>query len=169
MGGCVVALTVYSDGSSSGRSKAPGGFGWLIVRDGEVLLCGFGGDSSTTNNLMELRGAYEGLEAVLRRRLRLPGEPVVLCSDSEYTLGFARGELVARHNLQETTRLTAAAKALEATTRWVRGHGLTQGMRWEEAHIDTLFNHRCDILAKHGKSKIAAEIANAKVADMNLV
>lgn len=139
----------------------------MIVREGEVLLCGFGGEPSTTNNLMELRGAYEGLEAVLR--LRLPEEPVVLCSDSEYVLGFARGELTARYNLEETARVTAAAEVLGATTRWVRGHGLKQGVKWEEAHIDILMNHRCDVLAKHGKAKITAEIANAKVADMNSV
>jgi ribonuclease HI len=164
-----MALTVYSDGSSSGKSNAPGGYGWVIVREGQIVLAGFGGESRTTNNLMELRGAYEGLEAVARKGLRRPGEAVVLCSDSEYVLGFARGEMKARYNLEETARVTAAAKAVEATTRWVRGHGLKQGTRWEEADLDTLMNHRSDSLAKLGKQKITAEIANAKRADMDSV
>ncbi len=159
-------LTIYSDGSSSGKSNAPGGYGWVIVRDREILLAGFGGESKTTNNLMELRGAYEGMEAAIRKSLRQPAEDVVLCSDSEYVLGFAKGAMVARLNVEETARVRRAALALEATTRWVRGHGLKQGMRWEDADIDVLMNHRCDSLAKLGKQKITAEIANSKVADM---
>lgn len=162
-------LTIYSDGSSSGTSNAPGGYGWVIVREKDILLAGFGGESKTTNNLMELRGAYEGLEAVIRKDLRLPGEPVVLCSDSEYVLGFAKGVMVARRNVEETARVRTAAVALEATTRWVRGHTMRQGMRWEDADIDVLMNHRCDSLAKLGKQKITAEITNQRIADMNSV
>lgn len=162
-------LTIYSDGSSSGKSNAPGGYGWVIVREREILLAGFGGESKTTNNLMELRGAYEGMEAAIRRNLRQPGEEVVLCSDSEYVLGFAKGVMVARLNVEETARVRRSAVALEATTRWVRGHSLKQGMKWEDAEIDVLMNHRCDSLAKLGKQKITSEIANSKLADMNAV
>ena len=56
-------LSIYADGSSTGKSDNPGGYGYVILRDGKPIATGHGGDPSTTNNRMELQAAISGLAA----------------------------------------------------------------------------------------------------------
>jgi len=75
-------VTVYSDGACSGN---PGPGGWAaIVIDGSLERDLAGGEPSTTNQRMELRGAIEGLRAVDGRR------NVALYSDSAYIVNCFR-------------------------------------------------------------------------------
>lgn len=129
-------ISIYADGSSTGRADGPGGYGW-IIRDGDkVLAWGYGGSPSTTNNLMELEGAIQGMEAFLR--LGASGL-VELVSDSQYTLGMASGAWNASKNLESVGRARELAKKVGCRFRWVPGH---EGETW---------NEYCDQLAKQGK------------------
>jgi ribonuclease HI len=136
-------IAVYSDGSSSGRSSKPGGYGFIIVRKtlgapDEELAWGYGGSPRTTNNLMEMQGAIMGLRKVLELGLH-KSERVELVSDSQYTLGIASGGYSPSSNVEEATALQELAKEVGCGFRWVRGHA---GERYNEG---------CDELAKAGK------------------
>lgn len=136
-------IEVWCDGSSTGRSGREGGWAYVIVQDGQVLYAGYGGHPETTNNVMELLAAIEGLEAlesVIDKHVR-DREAVVLISDSRYTLGMATGKNQAVKNLELVTRLQAVYRRICTETRWVRGHS------------GSVFNERCDRLAKKGKEK----------------
>jgi ribonuclease HI len=134
-------VSIYSDGSSSGRVQGPGGYGWVIVRDEEkVLAWGYGGSPSSTNNLQEMEGAIQGLMAVAEQGIR-GSEPIELVSDSQYVLGIASGKYQAQANLDTVARLREACKLVRPRYRWVRGH---TGNR---------FNEHCDLLAKQGKKE----------------
>lgn len=135
------AVLVYSDGSSSGRDSQPGGWGFVVVIEGLPVAAGAGGDRRTTNNVMEMRGAINGLVAVMRRGLHKLGKPVVLVSDSQYVLGIGSGKYTPSKNLEDAAKLRALVKRLDADTRWIRGHS---GERW---------NERCDKLANYGKEQ----------------
>ena len=49
---------VYTDGATSknGASDAPGGWAYVILRDGQMIAQESGGEKGTTNQRMELTG-----------------------------------------------------------------------------------------------------------------
>jgi ribonuclease HI len=144
-------ISIYSDGSSSGRLGGAGGYGWVIVKNDQVLAWSYGGSPLTTNNLMEMEGAIQGLEAVLELGLNGSNEPLELVSDSRYCLGMASGEYTATKNFAETAKLHELAKKVGCRFRWVPGH---QGNKYNEI---------CDQLAKQGKIENRNKIENRKV------
>jgi ribonuclease HI len=147
-------ISVFSDGSSGSKGGKPGGWAWVIVRDAgqpqeQVLAAAYGGSVSTTNNIMELTGAIEGMRAL--QAMQASGvvrrdEVCELVSDSQYTLGITSGKYTPVKNVELAKAALAFGVSVLAVdrdglprTRWVRGH---QGDTW---------NERCDSLAARGK------------------
>lgn len=133
-------LSVYTDGSSHAGGGKPGGWAYYLVRDGVPLACDYGGDPSTTNNIMELKAAVEGLRAAWKEFQ--PGDSVELVSDSEYVLGTADRAFRTVKNLDLVKALQHGVRIMKVKTRWVPGHS-----------GDTL-NDACDLMAKEGKANI---------------
>lgn len=149
-------ISVYSDGASGAGGGKPGGYGFVIVRDAKepLLAWGYGGTPSTTNNLMELEGAIQGLEALIEKGLHAGGELVELVGDSQYTLAMATGSWSVNKNHAQVERLQGLYRAAGCVrTRWVRGHG------------GETFNEYCDLLAGQGKEEnTPPEVLAAKAA-----
>ena len=135
------AIIVYSDGSSSGRENKPGGWGYVVVKDDLPVDANCGGHPRTTNNVMEMEAAIQGLVSVMRLGLHKLGRKLILCSDSQYVLGIGSGQYTPSKNLDQATKLRALVSRLDVDTRWIRGHS---GERW---------NERADRLAGYGKEK----------------
>lgn len=133
--------SIYADGSSNGRTGAPGGWAYVILRNGEPVKCGYGGWPATTNNQMELQAAIEGLRFFAA--CQPPRGSLELVCDSKYVLGMASGEYHPSpgKNEEQCRELRGLAMSLGCRTRWVRGHA---GDEW---------NERCDALAKMGKDE----------------
>lgn len=75
-------IHIYTDGACSGN-PGPGGWAAILIDDGvEVELSG--GESSTTNNRMELMGPIQSLRSLPERRI------VELYSDSAYVVNCFR-------------------------------------------------------------------------------
>lgn len=110
----------------------------MLLVDGEPRRVKFGGSPKTTNNLMELQGAIEGLVYVSEKGLDA-GNRVVVVSDNQYCLGILSGKMSPTKNLESARQLRNLAVKVSASTRWVPGHS---GDRWNEV---------CDRLAKKGK------------------
>lgn len=57
---------IYCDGAVSGNGKdnAPGGWAYVVLEDGEVILANSGGEIGTTNQRMELMAAVKACEAI---------------------------------------------------------------------------------------------------------
>lgn len=136
-------ISIYTDGSSGAGGGKPGGWAWVIVRDDtEVLAADYGGDPSTTNNIMELTAAIKGMEAMalLLAFGKVKGAELrELVSDSQYTLGISSGGYTPGKNLE----LAERAKQL--------GHDLRLRFRWVRGHSGDVWNERCDSLAGKGK------------------
>ena len=127
-------MSIYCDGSSHEDARRPGGWAFLIVRRGEVLLEGTGAHPSASNNTMELQAALCGLTAVLTRGWHA-GAEVELVSDSRVTLEIASGAAqLPAHDRELASSVRDAATQACASTRWVRGHS---GDRWNE-RVDAL-------------------------------
>lgn len=129
-------IEVWTDGSSTGKSDKPWGWGYCIVVDGSLLAMDKGGGESGTNNIGEIKAAIEGLWYCVDAKLK--GD-IILVSDSQYVLNMAMGLWTPTKNLELIEELQTLAKYLKITTRWVKGHN---GNKWNEL---------CDALAKNGK------------------
>lgn len=133
---------VFTDGSCEGN-PGPGGWGYVWVRDNEILAQGSGGAAHTTNNRMELTALIEAYRA-----LDVDTEVVVysdskLCVDTvnEWAAGWERrgwkrkgGEI---KNLELVQTLYALSKRHAGVElRWIKAH---DGSRWNE-YADALAN-----------------------------
>jgi ribonuclease HI len=125
-------LNVYCDGSAHGFAGLPGGWAFVVLRDGQVLETGQGGAKKTTNNHMELEAAIAGLRCA--QRLRRENEPISFTTDSRLTIDVARGLELPTRLEREALQLNDLSAALAAEARWVRGHA---GDPWNE-HVDAL-------------------------------
>ena len=129
-------ITLFSDGSALGN-PGPGGYG-TILRFGDKEKELVGGESHTTNNRMELKGAIEGLKA-----LKEPCE-VEIISDSSYVVkginewlsGWIKRDFKKVKNIDLWKEYIEASKEHMINAVWVRGH---------DGHTE---NERCDILAR---------------------
>lgn len=126
---------VFTDGSCSGN-PGPGGWGAVLVRDGELIDERWGDDADTTNNRMELRAIIEGL------RMLGPNEATNVYSDSrlvvdtitKWAAGWERrgwrrpsGEVA---NLDLVKEAFAMAKQRPlARIQWIKAH---DGSLWNE-------------------------------------
>jgi ribonuclease HI len=121
-------VVVYTDGACSGN-PGPGGWAAIVIDAGEERQVS-GGEPSTTNQRMELRGAIEGLAAIDGRRR------VQLHTDSAYVMNCFRDrwyerwersgwmnsgrQPVANRDLWE--RLIAETRRHDVIWNKVRGH-----------------------------------------------
>ena len=141
-------IEVYTDGSATIATK-PGGWGYVIVIDGQEYQRQNGGLPLATNNVAEITAAIEGLDRVIQ--LKSSGSPnidpnadVELVSDSQLVLRYATGEYrcKAMHLVPLYIKLRKLYGQANATTRWVRGHAGDH------------FNEVCDKLAKAAREAL---------------
>jgi len=118
------AVVIACDGSCLGN-PGPGGWSWAV----SDLCWAAGGQARTTNNLMELRAAYEALSATPSDR------PLVIETDSEYVINVfslwlpgwkLRGWLTAARkpvmNRPAIEKVESRLHGREVTWRHVKGH-----------------------------------------------
>ena len=135
-------ITIYSDGGAR-YNPGPGGYGVVIVDDGEhrELSSGF---RHTTNNRMELMGCIVAL-----RELGPCDKPITLYTDSSYvvngiTKGWAKGWRKRgwiKSDKQPAINPDLWAELLELT------EGRVISFRWVKGHAGHPMNERCDELA----------------------
>ena len=134
-------VTLYTDGACSGN-PGPGGWGAILEFNGREKELS-GGESSTTNNRMELTAVIEGLSALK--------EPCIveLYSDSKYVIdslekgwarswqkrGWVKSDKTPALNPDLWEKLLSLADLHQIRCHWVKGHAENEK------------NNRCDQLA----------------------
>jgi ribonuclease HI len=126
-------LEVYCDGSGEERVGRPGGWAFVIVRDGEVRCERDGGAIKTTSLVMELEAARSALEEIVAQRWHFTHH-IMLISDCRVVLEVAAGTFTPRPEQYavRSSALRALALTSGAVTKWVRAHA---GHQWNE-HVD---------------------------------
>jgi len=141
------AVVAYTDGACKGN-PGPGGWGvWMVSGSHEKEM--WGGESSTTNNRMELTAVIQVL-TVLKKRCK-----VVIYTDSEYVRkgitewitnwkrrGWKTADNKPVKNADLWQKLEAAEAAHQVEWRWVKGHAGDPG------------NERADALANRGAAEV---------------
>ena len=127
---------VFTDGSSEGN-PGPGGWGAVLVVDGQVVAQDYGSEPHTTNNRMELVAMIAGLKMVP------PDTPTDVYTDSQLVVNIltkwapgwkARGWTkkspgpIANLELVKEAYELARSKP-HANIRWIQAHS---GYRWNE-------------------------------------
>lgn len=133
-------ITIYTDGACKGN-PGRGGWGALIIRDGqEIELSGY--DGSTTNNRMELMGAISALEYLNETSF------ITLHTDSQYVI---KGITEWSSNWVKRGWKTANGKPVKNDDLWRRLLQATRGHRiswiWVKGHSGDVGNERADVLA----------------------
>ena len=135
-------VLLYTDGACSGN-PGPGGWGAILIY-GEIKKELSGGETSTTNNRMELTAVIEGL-----KRLKFPCI-VDIYSDSAYTVNaFQEGWV---RNWEKGGWIKADKKPVLNADLWqelislVRKHQVT--FHKVKGHSDNQLNNSCDELAR---------------------
>lgn len=136
-------VIIYTDGACSGN-PGPGGWGTILMyKDTKKEISG--AKNNTTNNVMELTAALEGL-----KMLKFPCE-VELYSDSAYLVnGFSQGWI---YNWKKNNWQTADKKPVKNKEIWQEIYNLTKIHQVKfikvKGHADNEFNNRCDELARN--------------------
>lgn len=135
-------IVVYTDGGSI-NNPGPGGYGVVIVQDGEVRELS-GGFRHTTNNRMEMMAAIVALTELQGQR-----KEIDLYSDSSYLVngirkgwvkkwqsrGWKKSDGEAVLNIDLWKQLLKLTETVNVCFNWVKGHAGNEG------------NERCDQLA----------------------
>jgi ribonuclease HI len=132
---------VFTDGSSEGN-PGPGGWGAVLVVDGQVVIQEYGSEAHTTNNRMELTAMIAGLAMI-------PADtPTDVYTDSELIVniltkwapgwrerGWKKKSSGPIANLELVKEAYALVEAKpHANIRWIKAHS---GFRWNE-YADSL-------------------------------
>ncbi len=142
-------IVMYTDGACSGN-PGPGGWGAILIEDGRELELS-GGESSTTNQRMELTAPLEGLRSLAGRRR------VAIYSDSAYVINCFRDKWYVRW--RRNGWINSQKKPVENRDLWepliaeVERHDVT----WHKVagHSGDPLNDRADALARAAIARIA--------------
>lgn len=140
-------VTIYSDG---GAKPNPGPGGWAaLLMFGEHKAELSGGETSTTNNQMELTAAIKALEALTRPCA------VDFYTDSQY---LRQGITEWIKGWRRNGWKTANKKPVLNRELWMRLDELNQkhdiAWHWTRGHAGDTFNERVDQLATEARRKI---------------
>ena len=136
-------MKYYSDGACSGN-PGPGGFGWVLIHDDEIIYKGAGYEKNTTNNRMELMAILKILEYHDKEILT---PYLIICSDSAYCCnlisswmyswqrnGWRRPRNQEVKNLDIIKEIFYYANKYDITMEKVAGHS---GIKWNE-YVDKM-------------------------------
>ncbi len=140
-------VEVFTDGACRGN-PGPGGWGALIRFQGKEKEL-YGGETTTTNNRMELTAAIEGLKALKQ------GCAVALTTDSQYV---RKGVTEWMDNWKKRGWKTAAKKPVKNVDLWQlldeQAERHQVAWHWVKGHSGHRENEIADQLANRGVDEL---------------
>ena len=148
-------MEIYCDGScrGNGTTNAEGGFGVVVVDNGEVVNTYAETHQQTTNNRMEMMAVIEALRALKRPC------SVTLHVDSQYVM---KGMTEWIHGWKQRGWKTADKKPVKNADLWqlmsdeVAKHDIQ--WHWVKGHAGDPGNERADLLANRGVEEARAKM-----------
>ena len=138
-------IRIYTDGACSGN-PGPGGWGFVVIEEGNIKRYS-GGETSTTNNRMELTAAIRAIEYVDKNT------EILLFTDSTYV---KKGITEWITNSKKNNWQTSSKKPVLNKDLWLKldkyNNECNISWTWVKAHQtdnsdDTLYNNMADELA----------------------
>ena len=140
-------VKIYTDGACKGN-PGPGGYGCIIVSNGETLELK-GGAKETTNNIMEMTAVIVALQ-----QLKEPSE-VELTTDSQYVV---KGMTEWMSGWVHKNWVNASKQPVKNKDLWLELKQLNERHKikwiWVRGHNGHPENERADILANQGVDEL---------------
>lgn len=142
-------MRIYIDGACKGNGKAEniGGWGFVVVQNGECLLNETGINHNTTNNREELMGLIKALEF----SVKLGAKEITIVTDSQYvkngmtqwldswiSKNWINSQKKPVKNQDLWKRLLFIRDMLTINFEWVKGHN---GDKFNEMVDEYINNH----------------------------
>lgn len=139
-------VVIYTDGGCSGN-PGPGGWGAVIIADGEKKELS-GGEKATTNNRMELMAAISALQ-VVKESESLCARKIIVNIDSQYV---KNGITVWIKSWKAANWKTARKSPVKNQDLWQLLDELNSSLNvewnWVKGHAGIKYNEICDSLCK---------------------
>ncbi len=137
-------VVIYTDGGCHGN-PGPGGWAYLILREGTIVSAA-GSEPKTTNNRMELLAVIRALEAVAESAER---GPLCIRTDSQYV---QKGISQWIRQWERNGWLTISKKPVKNQEFWMRLKALSDQFTvqwdWVAGHSTDKLNQVCDTLVQ---------------------
>jgi ribonuclease HI len=127
---------IFTDGSCLKNPKGPGGWAFTLIENGKQWTMS-GGESSTTNNRMELMAVIEALDFA-------QGNEYIIHTDSELTMKCATGVYKRKANKDLWDEYDRALGSRKINWVWVKAHN---GNLLNE-YVDRLARKEAEMLKK---------------------
>jgi len=127
---------IFTDGSCLKNPKGPGGWAFTLIENGKQWTMS-GGESSTTNNRMELMAVIEALDFA-------QGNEYIIHTDSELTMKCATGVYKRKANKDLWDEYDRALGSKKINWVWVKAHN---GNPLNE-YVDRLARKEAEMLKK---------------------
>ena len=136
-------VEIFTDGACRGN-PGPGGWGVLILLEGEEISL-YGGENSTTNNQMEMMAAIKALEYFREKK------SIELVTDSNYLKDGIEKWI---HGWKKNGWKTSAKKPVKNQELWMKidtlNHFHEVQWKWVKGHSGHRENEIADLLANKG-------------------
>jgi ribonuclease HI len=144
-------ILVWTDGACR-RNPGPGGWAALVCWDDGVTEERSGGLAHTTNNIMEMTAALEGLRSVP------DGSRVCVVTDSRYLHDGMTSWMAGWKRREWTTAAGAPVKNRELWLALESAVAAHEAVRWHwvKGHVGHALNERADVLAVASSMTAAA-------------
>ena len=137
------SISIFTDGACRGN-PGPGGWGVLILLEGEEITL-YGGEDSTTNNQMEMMAAIKALEYFREKK------SIELVTDSNYLKDGIEKWI---HGWKKNGWITSAKKPVKNQELWMKIDALNHfhevQWKWVKGHSGHRENEIADLLANKG-------------------
>ena len=137
------SISIFTDGACRGN-PGPGGWGVLILLEGEEITL-YGGENSTTNNQMEMMAAIKALEYFREKK------SIELVTDSNYLKDGIEKWI---HSWKKNGWRTSARKPVKNQELWMKIDALNHfhevQWKWVKGHSGHRENEIADLLANKG-------------------
>ena len=137
------SISIFTDGACRGN-PGPGGWGVLILLEGEEITL-YGGENSTTNNQMEMIAAIKALEYFREKK------SIELVTDSNYLKDGIEKWI---HGWKKNGWKTSAKKPVKNQELWMKIDALNHfhevQWKWVKGHSGHRENEIADLLANKG-------------------
>ncbi|MBR4629285.1 MAG: ribonuclease HI [Treponema sp.] len=145
------SIVIYTDGGCHGN-PGPGGWGIVVIADGEARSLS-GGEKITTNNRMELLAAINAL-SVVANTPSFCGRKIVLNTDSKYVKNGITSWISGwKKNGWKTSKKTDVLNR----DLWETLDNLNESVKpewsWVKGHAGIEYNEKCDQLCQEEIAK----------------
>ena len=140
---------IFTDGGCSGN-PGPGGWAYVVIRNGELLTYASGSSAQTTNNIMELSAVINALESCIL----MDFAEVSLYTDSQYV---KNGITTWIFSWKKNGWRTASKDPVKNRELWEKLDSLNGRLKvnwcWVKGHAGIKYNEMCDSLVRKEMQK----------------